>query len=86
VWIFRVEILKQHAIDMVDVLDEDGKKRKNTADKGILSGIGNSGAFELFNVIKEGVTGADDKDDKDGRTGTSKRRQSIKRCVCMCDA
>ena len=34
----RLEILKQHAVDIVDVLDEEGKKRKNTADKGILSG------------------------------------------------
>jgi len=69
----RLEILKQHAIDIVDVLDEEGRKRKNTADKGILSGMGQGGAFELFSVIKDGVTGAEER----GEGYSGKRRKSI---------
>jgi len=69
----RLEILKQHAIDIVDVLDEEGRKRKNTADRGILTGIGQSGAFEIFSVIKDGVTGAEER----GEGHSGKRRTSI---------
>ncbi len=68
----RLEILKQHAIDIVDVLDEEGRKRKDTADKSILST--GSGAIQLLSLIKDGVTGADERGESTGE----QRRASIR--------
>ena len=67
----RLEILKQHAVDIVDVLADEERKRKNTADKAVFSA---GHGFDLFSIIKDGVTGAEER----GEGHSSIRRNTIK--------
>ena len=68
----RLEILKQHAVDIVDVMDETSRGGDDHDGRSMAGLSVGSGVLEMLSMIKEGITGKEN--EQDDRT---KRRKSI---------